>query len=257
MSLTGTFPFGKQVKKVEQEDRTPKQVFVLGVYASAVHAQWVGKNSNHIIKALAVDSEPYIFWRGDGVEEIIDEIHIPTELGKLVPAHKQFNGPSGIALDELILKPMGLNRDKSWLCDLVPHSCMNPSQKEAIAREYLPLVDEYKLSVPTVPEVPKRLTDETRRKAILEEFIMSKADVLVLLGDKPIQWFLKFFDDQWKRLSDFEMYGRLHEARVGSITVNVLPLAHPRQIAKLGRSSKKWFELHQIWLDQYAFKVLK
>ena len=34
------FPFGETVKPLAQLDRTPKKVFVLGVYASAVHARW-------------------------------------------------------------------------------------------------------------------------------------------------------------------------------------------------------------------------
>ena len=36
-----TFPFGQPVRRVEQQDRAPKRVFVLGVYASAVHARWI------------------------------------------------------------------------------------------------------------------------------------------------------------------------------------------------------------------------
>jgi hypothetical protein len=41
MSYIGTFPFGQLVQDVVQTDRTPKKVFVLGVYASAVHARWM------------------------------------------------------------------------------------------------------------------------------------------------------------------------------------------------------------------------
>ena len=37
------FPFGMPLKKVEQKDNSPKQVFVLGVFASAVHAKWIAK----------------------------------------------------------------------------------------------------------------------------------------------------------------------------------------------------------------------
>jgi hypothetical protein len=37
----GTSPFGQPVRKVEQIDRSAKRVFVLGVYASAVHAKWL------------------------------------------------------------------------------------------------------------------------------------------------------------------------------------------------------------------------
>ena len=58
MREIGTFPFGEPVRIVAQEDRTPKRVFVLGVYASAVHARWVGVDGKGIIKALAVASEP-------------------------------------------------------------------------------------------------------------------------------------------------------------------------------------------------------
>jgi len=38
----GTYPFGSPLQRVIQADRTPKRVFVLGVYASAVHARWLG-----------------------------------------------------------------------------------------------------------------------------------------------------------------------------------------------------------------------
>lgn len=34
------YPFGETVKRLVQKDRTHKKVFVLGVYASAVHARW-------------------------------------------------------------------------------------------------------------------------------------------------------------------------------------------------------------------------
>ena len=35
------FPFGETVKPLVQEHRTPKKVFVLGVYENAVHARWM------------------------------------------------------------------------------------------------------------------------------------------------------------------------------------------------------------------------
>ena len=50
-----------------------KKVFVLGVYASAVHARWK-KDGKVICQALAVASEPRIFWDGNPEEakRIID-----------------------------------------------------------------------------------------------------------------------------------------------------------------------------------------
>ena len=53
-----TFPFGQPIVSLAQSDRSPKRVFILGVYASAVHARWVGEDGRSIVKALAVASEP-------------------------------------------------------------------------------------------------------------------------------------------------------------------------------------------------------
>ena len=52
----GTFPFGQPIKRVVQTDRSPKRVFVLGVYASAVHARWCNDRGKQLVRALAVAS---------------------------------------------------------------------------------------------------------------------------------------------------------------------------------------------------------
>ncbi|MDO9087969.1 MAG: hypothetical protein Q7U53_17315 [Anaerolineaceae bacterium] len=261
MENIGTFPFGQPVHVVHQADRTPKKVFVLGVYASAVHARWINTRNKTVVSALAVASEPYIFWRGDNVESILQKIEIPGELGELVPPEKSFNGPSGLALDDLILNPLGLERDQAWICDLVPHSCVNPGQQRAIEREYFPLKDKYNLPEPSVPSVPQILSDEKRRNQILAEIIESRAVTLIMLGDKPIQWFLKFYDNRYKRLSDFvqteDLYGHLNDTRIENVDLKILPLAHPRQIAKLGKSSDIWYKAHQNWLKKTSTHIIE
>jgi uracil-DNA glycosylase len=252
MDATGTFPFGQPLLPVLQEDRTPKKVFVLGVYASAVHARWIGPDGKIVVNAMAVASEPYIFWRGDGVDEIVNRIDIPPEVGKLVPAPANLNGPSGIALDELFLTPLGLDRKDAWLCDLVPHSCVNPSQAKAIQRSYEPLREQYGLPAPSIPPVPTVLADDNRRSEILGELRDSQAETLILLGDQPIKWFLNHFDDRWATLSDFEPYGQCRRTRIDGMVIDVLPLVHPRQAARLGASSKHWHDAHQSWLASKA-----
>jgi uracil-DNA glycosylase len=225
-------------------------VFVLGVYASAVHARWVGPDGRTVVRALAVASEPSIFWRGEGADQIISGIRVPAEAGRLVPADPQMNGPSGRALDEYILSPMGVKREQAWLCDLVPHSCVNEKQREALDRSYNPLVGTRSLPPASIPPVPKELADDARRQAILDELRASRAGVLVLLGDEPIQWFLRHFDPRWRRLSDFEPYGSLHDACLAGLDLRVLPLVHPRQAARLGRFSQRWFDAHQHWIKR-------
>jgi hypothetical protein len=42
MKTPFAFPFGQPVVPVIQQDRSPKKVFILGVYASAVHARRIG-----------------------------------------------------------------------------------------------------------------------------------------------------------------------------------------------------------------------
>jgi hypothetical protein len=233
----------------------------LGVYASAVHARWVGADNRVSVRALAIASEPYIFWRGDSVETIVHNIAIPRELGALIPADRQHNGPSGVALDELILKPLGLVRSDAWLCDLVPHSCVNPAQSKAIERAYLPVADTYGLPEPTVPPVPKAFSDEKRRRAILDELRESGADVLILLGDQPIRWFLAYFEPRWKQLKDFlldgQPYGTLFSARIDGVPMTVLPVAHPRQIAQLGTSSRDWYDRHRVWVHERAGMIFR
>jgi hypothetical protein len=257
MAMNWIFPFGEPVKDVVQKVRTPKKVFVLGVYASAVHARWISPEGKTLVNALAVASEPYIFWRGDKAEEIISRINkrLPEGAGQLVPPNSKLNGPSGNVLDDKILAPLGLNREDAWLCDLVPHSCMNPSQEKAIARSYLPLSKKFGLPTPTVPTVPRELADDARRSEILKELKKSQATKLILLGDQPIRWFLRDFPPNFKRLSDFiklgdDHYGEYVPVDIAGKTYDVLALAHPRQIGGLGLSSPDWQKRHEVWIKK-------
>jgi uracil-DNA glycosylase len=251
-----TFPFGSDLKKVEQSDTSPKKVFVLGVYSSAVHAKWIGVDGKVKVNALAVASEPYIFWKGDGAKEIIDKIQIPQELGKLIPANKQFNGPSGKALDELFLKPIGLSREDAWLCDLLPYSRLNENQQAAIEKKYNPLIEKYNLPECTIPKFHEsELNKPSRKDEILSELEQSQAETIITLGDLPIKHFLSHFSIH-KKLSDFGIserdYGIEHPIEINGKTYEVIPLVHPRQAAALGRSSFEWKELHEKWIKNKA-----
>ena len=42
-------------------------------------------------------------------------------------------------------------------------------------------------------------------------------------------------------------YGTKTEAVINGKTIQVLPLAHPRQIGALGAHSEKWFLAHKEW----------
>lgn len=246
------YPFGETVHPLVQQDRSPKQVFVLGVYASAVHAQW--KKDNRIVcRALAVASEPRIFWDGNPKEasEIISRIHIPEEMGILEPAASHFNGPSAKVLDNHILAPLGFTRKDAWLCDLLPETRLNHSQVTVIRKEYAPEAKKYGLNEVTIPPRPSSFCDKSRSIEIVSELEESQAKLLVLLGDIPIRQFLnQVADVNYKNLQEYveqHGYGIISQVTINGRTYQVLPLAHPRQIGKLGFHSEKWYQLHWNW----------
>ena len=248
------FPFGEILKRLVQEDRTPKKVFVLGVYASAVHARWSIKGQRKpICAALAVASEPRIFWDGNPEEaaDIINRIKIPEELGILTPAGKNLNGPSAKVLDEHILAPLGLTRKDAWLCDLLPETRLNNSQQDIINGVYENSRKKYGLNEVTVPKRPTEFCDDERCKEIVAELEESQAELLVLLGDIPIKQFLNRVAsvnyNSLKEYKDLYGYGTPSEASINGRTIEILPLAHPRQIGALGGHNKNWYDEHQKW----------
>ena len=250
------FPFGQPLHKVVQRDHSPKKVFILGVYASAVHARCIDKDGNQMVAALAVASEPEIFWTGHDAQKQIDKIEIPAELGKLVLPGSNLNGPSGKALDELYLKPLGLNRTDVWLCDLIPETRINPNQKNAINRYYNPIREKYNLPEVTIPEFQhSELNSTERRNEILAELFTSQAETLILLGDLPIKHFLNYFvDKKYDGLGSFgidsDSYGNSHKISISGKVINIIALCHPRQAQRLGASNARWFELHKKWVNE-------
>ena len=247
------FPFGEVVRPLMQRDKDPKKVFVLGVYASAVHACWK-KDSKVICQALAVASEPYIFWDGNPREakNIIDNINFPKKLGTLEPADPKFNGPSAKVLDKHILAPLGYSRKDAWLCDLLPETRLNDNQLLFIENTYDKYYrEQYGLNKVTVPKRPEKFCDLKRCEEIIAELDLSEAGLLVLLGDILIKQFLNVVADvEYKSLKEYRDlygYGNPTEANIDGKRYQVLPLAHPRQIGGLGSHSSEWFDEHKKW----------
>lgn len=246
------YPFGEELHPVVQQDRTPKKIFVLGVYASAVHALWK-KECKIICQALAVASEPRVFWDGniEEAKEIISRIKIPKELGKLEPASNHLNGPSAKVLDEHILAPLGYSREDTWLCDLLPETRLNASQINAIEKNYDPVREHYNLNRVTIPKRRTIFCNQKRCEEIVAELEESQAELLVLLGDIPIKQFLnKVASVNYTSLQEYTNlhgYGKRSQVVINGKSITILPLAHPRQIGALGTHCVKWNQAHSIW----------
>ena len=128
---------------------------------------------------------------------------------------------------------------------------MNPSQEKAIRERYNPLIEEYGLNPVTIPNRPSSFCDEKRAAEITDELMESQAPLLVLLGDIPIAQYLKRVAEvDFSSLQEFTErygYGNTVSVQIRDRIVDILPLAHPRQIGALGTHSEKWYLLHQQW----------
>ncbi len=170
------------------------------------------------------------------------------------------NGPSGRALDSLFLEPLGFDRKTAWLCDLLPESRVNEKQRNAIDKHYSErIIGKFGLSKATIPDIDKaELNLQKRRDEILEELEDSKTENLVLLGDLPINCFLRFYDKRFSRLAQFgeteATYGKQHDIKINNKVYNVIPLCHPRQADRLGNSNAKWGKLHDCWMKELKTK---
>lgn len=248
------FPFGEYVQSLKQEDRTSKKVFVLGVYASAVHARWI-RDNKVVAGAIAVASEPRIFWDGNEKEaaEIISRIRIPAELGCLKPASSHLNGPSAKVLDNDILAPLRYSRKDAWLCDCLPQTRLNPGQVKLLDRVYNPLREQFRLNEVTIPCRPTEFCSRERSDEITKELMESQADTLVLLGDIPLKQYLKRVADvSFSTLREYTSkygYGVATEVVIAGKPFKLIPLAHPRQIGGLGFHSTEWEVRHRNWID--------
>jgi len=260
MSDLGTFPFGIPVEKVEQRDRSPKKVFVLGVYSNPVNARWLFPDGKTFIMAVAIANEPEIYWRGNPqyVSKVLSGLKMPPEMGSLVAAHKTLNGAAGRALDYNLLNPLGLHRSQTWLCDLIPHALANKSQRKAL-RKYFSYMEKYKLPAPNLkPDTIKsKLITKNRIEEIAKEIIESKADLLITLGDLPLHHFVRHFNENIKSLSSFSKYGQIEDITISGKKMMLLPVVYPRQAGKKGKYSQRWYGIHTWWLHNEAEDLLK
>jgi hypothetical protein len=241
------FPFGRPLENTPPQKARNAKAFVVGVYASAVHARWIGPDGKEACKALAVSSEPCSFWDGTGAEAIIADIQktVPSDMGRLEVPARQFNGPSAGTLLEMYLAPLGLTPADCWITDLHDRYFLSPGNEKAVAR-YEKLRNEVLSAVPpaalprrpiTVVPKPERLT------RLRDELRDSGARLVITLGNEPLRPLL---GNRARKLS-LDGYGEPEGFEVLGQRVRVLRLCHPRQAGGLGTSSESWAGAHASW----------
>lgn len=258
MESFGTFPFGAKVHCVTQADRTPKKYFVLGGYASAVHACWLSTAGKIITKSLPVTNEPEILWSGDPIDAnaIINRINIPEPAGGLTFPGKWLNGGVGRLFNVEMLKPLGIFRPYVWIALLIPFTIANKSQRKALNR-YSRLANEFNLPPADLKPSNKKtyMIDQQRIDTILDELEQSKAEIIITLGDLPLHHFIRLFDPTKRNLDCFEIYGKLHQININQKSYQLLPLYQPKVGENIGSYTTRWKNIHHEWLEYDASQL--
>lgn len=120
MNEPQVYPFGRPVTPRPASASTPRPLFVLGAYPSALHVEWrptIGK----LVRAIPVDDEPEPFWNGADAQarmaEWLDWLRPESQTHGTFSVPARFNGPSGAWVDTNILSPLGYKRSDTWITD--------------------------------------------------------------------------------------------------------------------------------------------
>ena len=136
---------------------------------------------------------------------------------------------------------------------------MNSGQEKAISKHYRPLVAEMGSPPVNWPTVPARPADDARKAEVATELRESKAEIVITLGDQPLQWFMSKYGSH-TRLREYgnnpDAYRQLHPIETEGRSRLLLPLVHPRQAARLGGHNKIWADLHTTWVIDKARTLL-
>lgn len=258
MESFGTFPFGEKVHIINQTERTSKKYFVIGSYASAVHACWLSTTGKIISKSLPVANEPELLWSGNPIDAaaIINRIIIPESAGTLSFPGKWLNGGIGRLFDVELLKPLGIVRKDIWISLLIPFAIANKSQRKSLNR-YSRFTNGFNLPQADLKPSNKKTTliDKKRIDAILEELEQFKAEIIITLGDLPLHHFIRLFDPDKRNLSCFDFYGKLHPIVINQKSYQLLPLYHPKVGENIGAYTIKWKNIHHEWMKYDASKL--
>ena len=190
------FPFGSISVKVEQKDKSPKKVFVLGSQAESVYAHLLDDKGKVKAMAVPVASEPFPFWNGEGASQFFQNISIPSEFEKLTPVNIKYNGRIGKSVDNWFLKPLGYKREDVWFCYLQPYARINPGKLKNLEKDYSPFSKGGHFPECTIPVFnPSEFHNKSRIQEIISELEQSQAQTIILIGEIPVKHFISHFSN--------------------------------------------------------------
>jgi len=248
--VTLSYPFGTPLTPRPPSADGPRKVFILGAYPSALHVRWTPPpNAGKPIAAIPIADEPSPFWDGaDAVERIARWV---AALGDTVGACGRFsvpanlNGPSGQWVDDNVLQPLGVTRDKAWITDCLDTYRMSTGVAKRLDDTYANGVrglgwPNYNIgSHPSETDIVREAL-ELHADRLRSELSSCQPEVIVTLGNAAARVITALLGDGPRKLK-LDGYGaRLHPTVEGRM-LEWIPLAHPA-------APKQYQEAHKAWM---------
>jgi uracil-DNA glycosylase len=244
--------FGKPVSPSKPRADGPRDVFILGVYPSALHVRWQVPGRARPVQAVAVDSEPEPFWTGHDegcqVERWLREISFRSSWGQVEPCGR-LNGSSGVWVDEMILSPLGINRSDAWITDCIDTYFESADAATRLAEpEIVNAIMTNGIPAPNHRAHPSE--NDIVREAIgvhsnrlRAELVAARPRMVVTLGNAALRVVAELGGAGHipRKLSPVgELYGKPLEGRIEDLKFEWLPFAHPASPAPYQRAHQKW-----------------
>ena len=271
--LGPTFPFG--LRSTPRPPRRPSgdvEVFVLGVYPSALHVRWTlptwSPAATRVVGALAVADEPTVFWDGaDAIARVEEwkasvgfrEGDAPGDWGTATAAG---NGTSGRSVRDRVLNPLGADVAATWFTDAVDRYFVKRGgatrqQGDVIDAVYQPFAAAAGLPSASIPQRPTpaqlvEIAATEHRDRLRIELEEASARVVVTLGEEGRQVLLAIADfvsgpplkPLDSRTIAAERYGDPGQVKVGTWAATWHAVVHP------GNRDRFWKGLHDQWIDK-------
>lgn len=253
---TSRYPFGRPATRRPPRvpASLPADLFVLGVYPSALHVRWRRPDGKRV-GALAVDDEPTVFWDGADAATRIEAWKAAVGWSAVwgTVALAGGNGSSGKHVVDHVLRPLGVAAEQTYFTDCLPAYVVKngaSSQQAAIDDVYAPFARDHGLPEADLPPRPTTTSlvatsVELEAAELRGQIAAAKAPTIVTLGQEAADVLACLAGVDRVALKP-DGYGRDRPVEVADSSMRWWPLVHP------GNRDAGWRKAHQAWVDSRA-----
>ncbi len=259
-SSTHAFPFGRPLVPITGGDAAGRECLILGNVPGALCIRWRIPGGK-MLQGLVVDSEPSPLWDGHDQESRVrqwcEAVCWQEAWGEAAPSKN--NGVDGQWLNQQVLSPLNLTRDRVCIATLLDTHHANDAMLHRIEDHYHPLVGRSGVPPCALPRLPGNDaliaqavgTHGDRLKGLLRA---TSLQTVVTLGTAAMRSFLQLLGWETDRIS-------------GSILTDGMLYGQPREVAFEGRGLR-WFAfvnpnapmsmqtVHRAWAEGRGMKPL-